>query len=468
MQDNFENEIDKFLQSTQEIDPAKNSTFTSKFRAKQGISRLVLKINAQRYKAIELFFITIPALGQVPYVKITKANGEKKIYFCGEKAKISDLYKRMIQGNAIAASEFIVFGMKFGTEEFDWSKISKETVYRLSKNDIGRFYQKSHQQMREVLSKRNTAKKVLIISAACGDGQEFEVLKGFNKDKEICLAGFDINQENIAIASKKHPEGNFFVGDIRNINAHIARIQKSFEDICSNEMTTVIIFSGILQRSIFSGTYEAVRYLQVACRTANLVLVASFHTTLLNSQIAKKIGFDIQQQNIDFELSKQPYKNVLYELVRPNDQQRLSYLLKQSDKYSLVKDQTSIDLSLSANVLKDLALIPIDRLLKTKQLDLSWSYLEPSEVTALIDFINTKMPNLRVIMTSTEEPWYNEFLSLIASNLKSNCIICKRKDNSRLGEVPHLSISAARFFNYFENGKIPYDITQTIKPKNFS
>lgn len=450
------------------IDTRNDQEYLKVIRSKLGMGRLKLKLNGDKISTIQMLFVwaVLPSGKlQVPYLVISNKDATKQIFSFKHNNVVADLYSKMILWGATAEMVFSNLETICVTAaNNEWLQKTKEEVYKKSLAETANFYSKVHQQMRNSLDKHleGMHEKILVISVGCGDGQEF--IHFINKS--ISVAGFDINPKNIAIAKNKFPQGDFIQGEIKDIATHIRGFKQRFSAQSPGNFSTVILFSGILQRTLLSGTYEACCHLQDCYSQVDLVMCSSILVPLISANIAKKVGFKAVLADIDFSLPNQKYKNVLYILTPQHAEQRRAYIIKQSNKRSVTKDENNIDLALSADPLQDLKLISTDRLKKTKQIDLSWTKLDSSQLPALIAFLNHNTPELKTILVANVEPWCKDFLSQVSGTLKLNCSINKRKDAINENELPFLTVRAARYLNFFVEGKMPNQLLCTVQPKD--
>ncbi len=421
--------------------------------------------------ALTAVLLTVRQVGNVvssiPFIKITLKNGQKCLY-----RSPSSLVTMQLMGYLVSLNLPMEMCFFEPLEKRDIQPWESKTVNQIYHSFIRQFYSLVHQQMGQylaafMLKNAESIKNVLLISAACGDAHDLSVISKYLTDFKMYCSGFDINNENLKLAKKLLPNGYFIQGEIKDIDKYLTEIKKNYSVKNTEPHKTVIIFSGILQRHLLSGSSEATSYLQIACRESHLAMMCSIQHSLTTRMIVKAIGYKVNMQNINFvSRLDRPETRILYCLENQNAQERLEYIIKRSNKRSPDRKPTNIDLSLSANPLADLLLIDQhdkQRCSETIQLDLSWSYITDEELKNLVKFIKENMIKLERIIIANVESWANKLLQM-----KLPFTIYKRNDVLNANEVPEFSVPSARFFQLYKTLPVtrlqdkPEDIKESV------
>ena len=400
--------------------------------------------------AVSVFLVILNQAESVPYLKVTCKNGKRLLYRSPNAETTNQLFKllRILD----VAFEYCFFSPMRQVATKAWDKFSVEDFYTA---EVCSFYNHAHSLIGKSLNtylKQTPTYNILLISVGCGNGKDLTNISRGLIGKNIAIAGFDINPQNIQVAEKSHIRGCFISGDIKDIDKNIAEIEKWHSSIHKENETYLraFVFSGILQPPIIDGTMRTTRYLQCACRNAQLVFVTNITTTLMNKSIAKSVGFNVSTQQLNLTNSgKNNESRVLYILEKQNPEERLRYIINKSDKRSRVGARTNIDLSLSATPLADLKLIfenQRERFTDTIQIDLSWSYIAEHELEIITRFMIDNSPVLTRLIIANVEPWAEPLLKM---HLPVK--ICQRKDNVNEREVPEFSVSSGRFFRLYDS-----------------
>lgn len=446
--------------------------------------RIRVRLNLGQFPDVKTDIVAITAvlftmrikgsgIATIPCLKIAKNNGEKSLYYSPSADVGEKLLAVLIQSLNVPL-ELCFFEIPTELKKEPWDTLTVNQIYRPK---IHEFYALVHNAMANYLlgylqkNKLNIQhaqpnNDILLISTGCGDGKDLSVIRKQLSDFKITLAGFDINPENIALAQKNLGNSNFFQGDIKDIARFFTEIKNRFRQNAHGDepQRTIVIFSGILQRHLLRGTVEATRYLQWACRHSHLTMMSSIQHTLTTRSIVKAIGFNVYTQNICYTSTYgKPESRILYCLEKQTPDERLQYIIKRSNKRNPELKPINIDLSLSANPLSDLILIiskHSQRLIETKQLDLSWSNFAEDELESFLKIIAEKLPNLDKMLIANVEPWAKSFLEK-----KLPYTIYQRKDVFNENEVPEFSVPSARFFKLYKT--LPVVVIQE-KPKKTS
>lgn len=451
-------ELENYTEGLIAIDPQQDRPFIHAIRSKLGLSAMKQTFTDYPFKSIEMFFISVykeGAILQLPFLRVTINNQTKRFYTFANHTIVTRWQTFLLIHKGHAELTFYDLTRPILNSTLDWKKITKQQLYRTADSWTDDFYSTAHKTMTETLRERisSLGDAVLLISVACGDGKEFHELIKLKDQKSLYIAGFDINEQNIEQAVASFPQGYFFPGIIEQLESNIMKIKAWCHAQINKPFDTIIIFSGILQRTMLSGSFEAARYLQITHQHANLVLIAGLLVPLVNRHICKKIGYDCQIKLIDFKL-QQPHQNSVYVLTPSSKSQRLAFLTHVSNKRSPKQLQDNIDVSLSASLLKDISLFDTSRLRQTRQIDLSWADIPHDDVKRLIDFLVAHMPALKVVLIATYEQWASRLQSHLKNSL-TGVSLFQRNDQLNAHEVPHLSVNKARFFNLYDEGKLP-------------
>lgn len=192
---------------------------------------------------------------------------------------------------------------------------------------------------------------------------------------------------------------------------------------------------------------------------------------LLNCSILKAVGFwvDETQMNENAEIISEidtPKINApgaqlnetrvqkYYELSWMNDVQRHAYLIKRSKNRSRKHQLDCLDLSYSADPLRDIKLFSDNTTLETvRQVDISGSLLKLDEVMAFATVLLKYKPAKMILLLSKSQPDYEKLISLFSQYPEISC--CKRLDARNEHETPTLKPQEGRDWGFYPT--LPYE-----------
>ena len=98
-------------------------------------------------------------------------------------------------------------------ERYSVDKIKEEYNEFYSKKDFIRFEKAERAFIRSLISKVGLKKGNKVLDLACGTGK----YSGLMSNEGLNVTGVDLSEVGIEIASKRYPNANFIVADIRNL-----------------------------------------------------------------------------------------------------------------------------------------------------------------------------------------------------------------------------------------------------------
>lgn len=414
------------------------SFFADLVRNREHFARVRLPIADENIRSIDLWDVRSPSNRLSAVVVKTKDNvrqlhcfktqdGEKKL------APFFDDYQ--------ATTEKAFFAKRDKRSVKYWTEGTVPVIYG-AKQGTKEVYHTIHNCFGEIVRNFEHSSPITLISAGCGDARDLKTVVDMNADRQFVVSGFDLNSDNLALACGALPEGEFFQGEIQNLETHLKTIKAK-----NHELPTILLFSGILQDATLDGTYEAVRCLQDALPFADLVLIGNLQAHLIERRFAKAVGFKVETKRIEVEGHRDGH--CIHALTPQKREERIAYLEKRNERRSRGAQITSFDLSMSANPLQDLIYLTEGKVNeRIKVLDLSWAKLKPEDMPQFFECIKRGLPALESIMISTVEPWRDEFLTNELSHVYK---ILQRCDQRHPKEVAELPPQIARFFNVYSS-----------------
>ncbi len=331
-------------------------------------------------------------------LEVTFADKSKKIYTFHSVEDMQNCFEKMRSEGIFENKSY-----KDPKKLLDWKNISYETINMgKGKETYSKYFQTIANELKEILIQ---LKEVCIISPGVGCADDLYYLLQQLPEKIKYLAGFDINVENLKQALSKIPSGYFENISFEELERFILTVK------AMNPVNTplIVLFSGVLARTVVENKKNALRYLQYAVREADFIIIASFSDTFIDSNTAKATGLDkikIIPVKVPFEEGFASKGVQLYK--KPTPGERVAFLCNRAIKR---KKPTSvkytIDLSYSANPVKDLKLLlehAKELLDNSNQLDLSWCYIKENEISELAELIK-KLPFERVLIGPNDEVW---------------------------------------------------------------
>ncbi len=272
---------------------------------------------------------------------------------------------------------------------------------------------------------------VHVFALGCGDGNELTNFREACTQEGVAMKGLglDINPSNF-----KEQTNNIqlVAADAKDLKYWVAPHEKS-------SSLKVAIFNGFLIPQVLSGTQQATHVLQQT-RCFDVVYISGSQSVLITQSMAKAMGYDVKTVS------------ELYVLTKSNNERRKNYLSKRAVKRSSRKLLDCLDLSLSADPLRDTQLFDNGELSLLKQVDLSWTYMEVEEFKQLFERLaGLNITNLKIII-SGEEQWLDYFSLL---TLGTSFELIQRKDFCR-EEVNAFAPGESKALKIYKS--LPYEV----------
>lgn len=348
-------------------------------------------------------------------------------------------------------------------EKIPWSKIPLEEAYQktqLEQNYQDR-YQLYAQQIWQIIREDQSNRPILLIEPGCGDGRCSEFITHYIKTKvsrEVCIAGFDVNAENIEHAKAKFSDTQhyFAAHDFSQMESFISGVH-SMQSTLQNPLT-IVIFSGVLCSFVATGSRQSLQLIQQACRelSPSLMVIGNLTDTFVNMQMIKRTGMQIVAQcyGPQKELQGTEIKtdSMIYFLQPLSDEQ---YALKHrnwSDKRGQNgQSKRNLDLSMCPHPLKALHnLVRYDepRYENVTQLDLSDALIKPQDIEELVKLIHQKLPKLLHVLFTKTDSWSISLAYALRVNFPK-LIFVNRLDSPNAESLPPFSVPMARKIKLF-------------------
>ncbi|MFI4938497.1 MAG: hypothetical protein ACHQJ6_08340 [Candidatus Berkiellales bacterium] len=354
----------------------------------------------------------VPGLSGARLV-VSYADGLKKVYEFNNKALLSKF-----SGKLITYGYNEVLLDKLPDElAMDWDKTPIAFTYEATPN-ILTFYQNFHHRylphkLFATLVQKGWLGKakqqgVTLFSFGCGEANELRLtLPHLRKQGVECSGiGIDLNPRNFPAIREEGVtlvEGDMF---------HSARLIKPF--LLENESSLKIgLLIGSLSRQCLPrGLIDAVDLLQQLITMDMMLLSGATADPHIPKWIAKGIGWQFEggsiNQNMDEEGSKKSSVDTynVYMITKMNDHDRKRYLIHRGSKRTIKGAFHCLDLSLSADPLRDINLFNKEELKDIKQIDLSWSAMNENDAKIFAQRIcDLDRKDLKFIV-SGKELWF--------------------------------------------------------------
>jgi hypothetical protein len=189
------------------------------------------------------------------------------------------------------------------------------------------------------------------------------------------------------------------------------------------------------------GTYNALRILQRA-RMMDRIYVSSFTSALVDKRVLKNCGFVVEEAQTE-------YKNGVarhFILTWMPDHERRRFLIKRGKARSRNFQFDCLDLSFSANPLRDINLFSAAP--GFKQIDLSWSYVKENEVDELMQAIYALNQSASILIISTHQLNFEIIRKCTAKY--PNITLCERLDAAGPNEIPIYLPQEAKNWGLYE------------------
>ncbi len=291
---------------------------------------------------------------------------------------------------------------------------------------------------------------VTLLSFGSGDGEDLQTIKKCLANHQISVSkaiGFELNKNNFHNQSEISSDVVLKQGDVRCAEQLIQ------ETNCDPNTFKVGLFIGILVSRCLKGTYEALNAIQQT-RELDFIIVSGTTFVLLNKSMLKAAGFCVNETQLNHDLemvgegeSSMSVVNGIrlgevdvkkyFELFWMPDVERHSYLTKRGKSRSHAHQFDTLDLSFSANPLRDIKLFENNNTLEEiKQVDISWSYFRKPEIDQFIEALLKFKADKLIILLSKNQIFYNELVEAFSKHPKFICY--KRSDANNRDEVPSI------------------------------
>ncbi len=310
-----------------------------------------------------------------------------------------------------------------------------------------RYHEKAHLAIADLLANAFGEKEqpLEIFSFGCGDGSELVTIKKSFADAKSPprLTGFDINPANFP--ARRDPAITLLAGDATGLDALMEKA--SYQE----EAYKVGLFIGLLVDGCMQGTYPALKTIQQA-RMMNRIIIGNGKTNgLLSKTTLKAAGFSVNlsQKNLDHEdynqrgqvrVSDIPGEDISvqtwFDLTPMPTKERKDYLINRGEKRSSAHVFDCLDLSMSADPLKDFQRFSPEEFTIIKQVDISWSYLKLEEIAPLMNAIQTLQRPIHLLF-SPHQVHAQNIISLASSYSTINLV--ERLDENSPFECPRLA-----------------------------
>lgn len=293
-----------------------------------------------------------------------------------------------------------------------------------------------------IFTQQATQHGVSIFSFGCGEGKELFSTQNFLKTQHIvCNAtvGIDINPANFKPFINK---GVIFKeGDITKLD------QKIITQYSSKTGVNIGLFMGSLVPQCITGLREAL-YVLHQVKDLDIILLSGFQTPLILKWAAKGMGWNFSGHPVDINM-KETISNLeadiyqVYTLSKMSNTQRKDYLIQRGTRRTRANQFHCLDLSMSADPLKDMRLFTLEELKDIKQIDLSWTSMSKQMLTE-VHTILCKLPHCKTIIISDTEKWRHE------KNIFKGYNFFVREDYPQ-NEIPAFPVHKARKLGLFDD-----------------
>lgn len=290
---------------------------------------------------------------------------------------------------------------------------------------------------------------ITLFSFGCGNGDECITINsalnaaGFS---ETHVIGYDIHEPNLpssssgaASSSSSSPAISFKRGDVNDLEQLVSASNYNPETFI------IATFIGILSNCSMKGTYNALRILQQA-RMMDRIYVSSFTSALIDKRVLKNCGFLVEEAQSEFENGVARH----FILTWMPDPERRRFLIKRGKSRSRNFQFDCLDLSFSANPLRDINLFSM--VPDFKQIDLSWSYVKENEVDELMQAIYTLNQSALILIVSSHQLNFEGIRNCAAKF--PNITLCERLDASGPNEIPIYLPQEAKQWGIYD--KLPH------------
>ncbi|MGD9590943.1 MAG: hypothetical protein AB7V32_00310, partial [Candidatus Berkiella sp.] len=328
-----------------------------------------------------------------------------------------------------------------------WETITFKTVLQAVPK-VADYYVETHQQVAKrvcelVQSQDPIPKEVTVFSFGCGDGAELVLVNDKLRLSGISVKGFgfDINPENFKVTAALNKTLTFSKGDIHTLEDSIKA--QTFDP----NSLKIGLFIGVLTDTILNGTNEALKII-AQTRELDHLYVCGWQNVLLNKNVLRAAGFNVPDVHERRETNEQSYHLNFFELSWMPQDERRDYLQRKSTKRSRENRFDLLDISFSANPLRDLKLFSIEALKNIRMIDMSWSYLKANEIKQFFDYLQQINTQKLIVLVSRAQNAYEDILK--AAWRIPHVYVHERNDAANMNEIPVFTPAQARRWGIYE------------------
>ncbi len=347
---------------------------------------------------------------------VTTRKGDRKQFRIKSNAELKVLQKALSNGYSESTL------LPKNIEDIPWRILTTEKVY--SSSAMVRTYYENHHNFlpakifdlingQESLLRKGKQYGLSVYSFGCGNANDLigvESLMSSHGIKCNHAIGIDVNPDNFPKAIKKGI--TLLHGNMQNLESTILPyIQK-------NDLKIGLFIGSLANQCLPNGMQEAVGILQQA-KSMDMIFLSGVTKPLLLKWIAKGMGWHFNGSTSDIDMDESHAKTSngkmnfnMYVLRAMNNEDRKKYLIKRGTKRTKANAFHCLDLSMSADPVRDINLFSDDELKAIKQIDLSWSAMNNDELKA----ISTRICGLNnkelIIIISKTEPWLGKIKDL--------------------------------------------------------
>ena len=335
-----------------------------------------------------------------------------------------------------------------------------------------------NQELKRLATRERRIKGVLLYCLGCGSGEDIvqfhEALSlsgieskiiGIEKDDEeaqkaIARVYLTIARQSSMAKEKIKPA--VIRGTVQSVIPNVSNMKKHFDD------PVIVVAEEFFSRTVLEGTYEALHILQQLIQpdTADLVIIGGIYPPLVSERIASAVGWSVQHVSLyhSKEVSQcnaipdtgstQKECTAAFVLKRLNKEQQMASVYQRSLRRSVrrLSDYPppfrTLDLSMFG-LPQDALEYYLDHKENHKiiQIDLSYSYIEPTQLPAVVNLL-MGFPAAKFVVASGFEPWYPELVKAMEGLQRLKLV--QRKDNKYPHELPSLDPDTARLFGHYK------------------
>ncbi len=414
-----------------QLDEVKEESYPP-FGVSQQLVMTTLKLSGTSVKKATIFSVTSPLKPLVPFVDdvrlwsydLTKTrllvkthNGERKLF----RFKTDEQHK-LLERTALSYGYSESTLMAQSTSEISWEKQTTKAVYNSSPL-VAKYYRNHHSYLPTKIMNLITAQEDLLgkvkqhglslFSFGCGNAQDLMGVRRLFKEHDFkCnnAIGIDVNPDNFPKETKK--DITLIQGNMQNLRSIISPYNQK------NDLKIGLFIGSLANQCLPNGMVEAIDILQQA-KSMDMIFISGVTKPLVVKWIAKGMGWHFSGYTTDMDMDESPAKTTndkitfnMYTLRAMNDVDRKKYLIKRGTKRTKANVFHCLDLSMSADPVRDVNLFSDDELKGIKQIDLSWSAMNDSEFEAISKRICGLNNNELLITISKTETWFKKIKAL--------------------------------------------------------